>query len=85
MSDNILDITHRHGKEMHQLGLKHSLEMAKLYRDYGENAIDELIKHLEAKLVEEAQPEHNRFDEKHRETCDSCRDAYHDFLQEDHE
>lgn len=28
---------------------------------------------------------HSRFDEEHRKLCDSCRNAYEDFLQEDHE
>jgi len=26
--------------------------------------------------------DHNRFDEEHRKTCDSCHDAYNDFIQE---
>lgn len=85
MNDNIFEITHKHGKEMHVLGLKHSLEMARLYRDYGENAIDQLIKHLEEKLVEETKPEHSRFDLEHIKTCDDCRQAHDDFIQDEEE
>jgi hypothetical protein len=52
MNDSIVEITHKHGAEMHQLGLKHSLEMAKLFRDYGEMPIEQLIAHLEEKIAE---------------------------------
>lgn len=81
MSDNLLDIQHRHGKEMHILGLKHSLEMARIFRDH-QGSLDDLIKHLEEKLVKESMPEHSRFDLEHIKTCDDCRDAHDDFIRE---
>lgn len=52
MNDSIIETTRKHGQEMHQLGLKHSLEMAKLFRDYGEMPIEQLIAHLEEKIAE---------------------------------
>ena len=81
MNDSFIEITRKHGKEMHILGMRHALEMARLFRDHGDEPIEQLIKHLEDKLVEES-IEHSRFDEEHRRICDSCRDAYEDFLQE---
>lgn len=82
MSDSIMEISRKHGKEMHILGLKHSLEMAKLFRDYGDQPIEQLIKHLEDKLTEESMPEHSRFDLEHIKTCDDCRRDNDDFNQE---
>lgn len=52
MNDSIVEITHKHGAKMHQLGLKHSLEMAKLFRNYGEMPIEQFIAHLEEKIAE---------------------------------
>ena len=52
MDNNIIETTRKHGREMNRLALVHSLEMAKLYRDYGENPIEQLIEHLEKKVKE---------------------------------
>ena len=52
MSDNTMEITRKHGKEMNRLGLVHSLEMAELYRDFGADPINQLIAHLEKKVRE---------------------------------
>lgn len=81
MSDSFIEITRKHGKEMHILGMRHALEMARLFRDHGDEPIAQLIKHLEEKLVEES-VEHDRFSEKHRNICLDCRDAYEDFVQD---
>lgn len=75
--DNMLEINHKHGREMRRLALQHSLEMAKLYRDYSEYPIERLIAHLEAKLQEESVL-HSRWDEIHRERCEDCRADYLD-------
>lgn len=82
MSDSIIEQTRRHGREMNALGLKHALEMARIFRDYSEKPIEELIKHLEEKLVEAETPEHSRFDLEHIKTCDDCRRDNDDFNQE---
>ena len=53
MSDSIFDISQNHGKEMRRLALQHALEIAKICRDYSDKPIEELISHLEEKLVSE--------------------------------
>lgn len=83
MNDSIIEQTRQHGREMNALGIKHALEMAKLFRDYGDKPIDQLIKHLEEKLVEASTPEHSRFDLEHIKTCDDCRRAHEDFIQDE--
>lgn len=85
MSDSILEISRKHGKEMNILGLKHALEMAKIFRDNADQPIEKLIKHLEDKLVEETKPEHSRFDLEHIKTCDDCRRDHDDFIQDEEE
>lgn len=81
MSDSIYDITHRHGKEMYIVALEHAVQMLEILDD-----VEETRKHLKKNIadrkVELAQPNHNRFDEFHRHSCDDCRKAYQDYLQD---
>ena len=83
MNDSIIEQTRKHGREMNALGIKHALEMAKLFRDYGDQPIEQLIKHLEEKLVDATKPEHSRFDLEHIKTCDDCRRDHEDFIQDE--
>lgn len=75
--DNMLEINRKHGEEMRQLALQHSLEMAKIYRDYSESPIERLIAYLEVKLQEESVL-HSRWDAEHRETCGECHQEWLD-------
>lgn len=47
-------ITEKHGREMYALGLKHALELAKIYADSG-RTLTELVELLQEKLDEETE------------------------------
>lgn len=53
MEKSILEIQREHGLAMRKIALEHVLEIAKIYRNYGKT-LDDLVEHLEEKLVEEA-------------------------------
>lgn len=76
------ELIRSHGKAIRKLTLQHTLEMAKMYRDYEDQPIEKMIEHIEKKLVEE-ELDHNRFDEAHRKNCDECHSAYMDFVAEE--
>lgn len=46
------DITQKHGRAMYAIGLKHALELAKIYADAG-LTMPELVELLQKKLDEE--------------------------------
>lgn len=67
------DITEKHGREMYALGLKHALELAKIYADSG-RTLPELVELLQEKLDEETAQncDHSNFDE-YFEMCTDCK------------
>lgn len=80
MSESILEITNKHGQNMYVLGLEHAIGVLEILDK------DEALANLRKKLTEEkvkaATPFHSRFDLEHIKTCDDCRDAHDDFIQD---
>lgn len=84
MSDSILEISHKHGRQMYLIGIEHAVSILEALNDVGET-----VAHLNRNIANEKREiealDHSRFNEDHRKSCDDCRDAYGDFVQEENQ